>query len=948
MMRLTLISLILFFSMTSLAQFELSHRQLTVKNGLPSNTIFDIKQGADGSILIGHNSGLSSYNGIQFENFSNQLKNTALSNIVEVCPQIYLCRNFNDEVFFTCNKELIKIPALSNKKSGFSTFFWIEDSLYYKKANTISKLYFEKGIHEIPVFSLSEEKRMYSTCTLNKTIFTVHNSNIHCINTAEKNKPSVVKTAQSDNKFLFTKGEQVFLYEPTYSMVYEINDSKVLDSFSLNNIYPENKVNFVQTLKNGQVVFGTFAGLFLFSSNFEFIGHYFRNMQVSCVFEDIENNLWIGTLQDGIIVVPFLKIKSISCLELFQEKTSFYSSINVNDSSLIIGTFNGKIGKLNQKGKLIQALDLNQKAEVQSLYYDAESNELLVFCSKLFTLDFDSFEIKRVETALSTKSILKIDHKVYCGTSTGLQIFSHDKALHYSPELWVKKLTYYQGQLLLETASGLRSFNTKTNTIENYKPLLSFGDQAQLNNTLALNDTLFFTEGSSIYRLHDQQVEKIVEIQTSSISSLVIISGRIYASNGSEIYQYYQGKLTLINEHKGLYINNIISLLGLNKRLLAINSTDIQYFTELIDKNTVVPNLKLLSVKGSFYKKADYWESEFDQNELNLAFEVLPNISALGSSKITFELSGTLQQSGIIDPEKDKSLQFERLPSGNYELALQAINEDGTGSETTKLNLVILKPYYLTSWFIGLVILGMIGLGYALIKWRIRVLSKKNIEKTQKERLKIKALNAELNAIRAQMNPHFIFNCLSSIQTKILADQSQNAYLNLTVFTKLLRETLLFTSKEFISLAEEISFLEKYVHLEQMRREGAFEFKLEIEENLDLKKIKFPSLITQPIIENAILHGLMHQKGPNQLTFRVKNEKNSQKLIVEIEDNGIGIQRSKEKNKINRKNHISFGGQALKERVELLQKRNYLVEISTQELEKGTKVIITIPIKHYD
>ena len=934
--------------MSSWAQFELSNRQLTVKTGLPSNTIFDIKQGADGSILIGHNTGLSRYNGIQIENYSNELKNTALSNILEVFPQVYLCRNFNDEVFFTRNNELIKIPALSIKKSGFSTFFWIHDTLYYKKANTISKLYFEKGIHEIPVFSLSEDKKMYSTCVLNQTIYAVHNKEVHCINTNDKNKNSVIKTTESDHKFLFTKGEQVYLYEPTYSVVYEIADSKVLDSFSLNNIDPENKVNFIQTLKSGQVVFGTFAGLFLFSSDFEFIGHYFKNTQVSCVFEDVENNLWIGTLQNGIFVVPSLDIKSASCIELFQEKTSFYNSITVNDSLLIIGTFNGKIGKLNQNGELIQSIDLNQRAEVQSLYYDSESNELLAFCSKLFTLDFDSFEIKRVEAAMSTKSILKIDHKVYCGTSTGLQLFSQDSTSNYSPELWVKKLTYYQDQVLLETASGLRSFNAKTNTLENYKPLLSFGDQAQLNNTLALNDTLYFTEGSAIYRLHDEQVEKIIELQTGTISSLAIISGRIYASNGSKIYEYYQGNLTLVNEHKGLFINNIISLHKFNNRLLAINSNDIQYFEDFLDKNTAIPNLKLVGVKGSFNKKADYWESEFDQNELNLAFEVLPNISALGTSKITFELSGTLQQSGIIDPQKDKSLQFERLPSGNYELALQAINEDGTVSETTKLNLVILKPYYLTWWFISLVILGMIALGYALIKWRIRVVTKKNIEKTQKERLKIKALNAELNAIRAQMNPHFIFNCLSSIQTKILDDDSQNAYHNLTVFTKLLREALLFTSKEFISLAEEISFLEKYVHLEQMRREGAFEFNLEIQSNIELNKIKFPSLITQPIVENAILHGLMHQEGPNRLSFRVKYEKGSEKLIVEIEDNGIGIQRSQEKNKINRKNHISFGGQALKERVELLQKRNFLVEITTQELEKGTKVTITIPIKHYD
>jgi sensor histidine kinase YesM len=327
---------------------------------------------------------------------------------------------------------------------------------------------------------------------------------------------------------------------------------------------------------------------------------------------------------------------------------------------------------------------------------------------------------------------------------------------------------------------------------------------------------------------------------------------------------------------------------------------------------------------------------------------VLPNISALGSSKITHHLTGKLNQSGILDIQKDKSLHFERLPQGDYDLEIYATNEDDLKSDSLKLKLKVLKPYYLTWWFISLIALGLILLVYLLIKWRIQIISKKNIEKIQHERLKIKALNSELNAIRAQMNPHFIFNCLSSIQSKILDDDSQNAYENLTVFTKLLREALLFTSKEFISLEEEISFIKKYVHLEQMRREGAFEFQLEIAEKLDLKQIKFPSLITQPIIENAILHGLMHQEGPNLLTFRAKIADNSEQLIIEIEDNGIGLKESKEKNLVSRKKHVSFGGQAIMERVELLQKRNYRVDIQTIELRKGTKVIITIPIKQHD
>lgn len=949
MIRLVTICIFFLIGLKATAQLELTHRRVSVENGLPSNTIFDIKQGEDGSIIIAHNAGLSRYNGIRFNNYQNNLKTTSLSNILEIYPQTYLCVNFNDEVFFTASNELIKIPSLSIKKTGYSTFFSIDNCVYSRKANTISKLTYQNGINEESVIKVDDDTRFYAVCVLDKTIYAIHGARVFCINTSKNNAVDTISIPHAAaSHFLFAKDAKVHVYTPELKKVYVAIENELIDSIALSHIDEGNKVNLIQTLANGYVAVGTFAGLFLYDKNFQFLGHYFKDSQISCIHEDIESNLWIGTLQDGIYVVPSLGIKTIDSDKLFQEKSNLYSSLVVKDSLLIIGTYNGKIGKLNTSGELLDVIDLGQVAEIQAMFHNEETDELVVFCDKLFTLDFESLRVKKIEKALSVKSILQLKDETFCGTSTGLQIISSNGTQNFRNDLWIKSLTHYHDEVLLETASGLFSFDLSARKIDLFEPLASaFGPDVYLTNFMVAGDTLYFSEGSNLYFLTSNGLEKLVEIPKGSISSIERIGANFFISNRQEIYLYSNQKLGLINKYKGLEINEISALHQLDTKLLVVGNRKIQFFEQLLKKNRIKPMLSLTSVKGTFKKNAVYWESAYEQNQFKLEFEALPNISAKGTTKIAFELKGALNQSGEIDLQKDKSLLFERLPHGKYELNVNAINEDGVGSDTLTLKLVVLKPYYLNWWFFLILAIGMLLLIFLLVKWRIRILSKKNMEKMQQEQLKIKALNAELNAIRAQMNPHFIFNCLSSIQSKILDDDSQNAYSNLTVFTKLLREALLFTSKEFISLAEEISFIKKYVHLEQMRREGAFEFKLEVDESIQLNSIKFPSLFTQPLVENAILHGLMHQSGPNHLIFRVKPIPGNHQLTIEIEDNGIGIVQSQAKNRANRKNHVSFGVQAIKERVELLQKSNYSVTLKTIELTKGTKVIINIPIQNY-
>ena len=157
---------------------------------------------------------------------------------------------------------------------------------------------------------------------------------------------------------------------------------------------------------------------------------------------------------------------------------------------------------------------------------------------------------------------------------------------------------------------------------------------------------------------------------------------------------------------------------------------------------------------------------------------------------------------------------------------------------------------------------------------------------------KQKMTESRLQSLRLQMNPHFLFNALNSIQQMILANEEMVATKYLSKFSKLLRTILVHSDKEFISLKEELEILNLYVDLESIRFKDSFQYKIECDEDIDADEVKLPTLLIQPFVENAIWHGLMHKEGERSLL--IKFFENRDKLHCIIEDNGIGRERSGE------------------------------------------------------
>ena len=212
-----------------------------------------------------------------------------------------------------------------------------------------------------------------------------------------------------------------------------------------------------------------------------------------------------------------------------------------------------------------------------------------------------------------------------------------------------------------------------------------------------------------------------------------------------------------------------------------------------------------------------------------------------------------------------------------------------------------------------------------------------------KQNYKVKSL--EQRALQSMMNPHFIFNVLNSIQFYLTSNDSINAQINLGRFAKLIRMNLEINKEKFISISNEVEYLELYLSLEKLRFDEKFKYKIHVDPNINDKLVHIPSMILQPFVENAIWHGIAPQAGVGELV--VEFLKNDDTLTVIIFDNGIGINTSM----VNKSTHKSLGIKITNERLSIMQKiyneefsmKIIRVENTNPELS-GTKVTLKIPL----
>lgn len=293
--------------------------------------------------------------------------------------------------------------------------------------------------------------------------------------------------------------------------------------------------------------------------------------------------------------------------------------------------------------------------------------------------------------------------------------------------------------------------------------------------------------------------------------------------------------------------------------------------------------------------------------------------------------------------------QYNALPPGDYLFSVSAMNAQGVWSkENASVFFKILPPFWQRIWFLILLFSAITVLVVFLLILRVKQIKKREQEKTQ---LHKRIADIELQALRAQMNPHFIFNTLASIQYFITDNNVEAANQYLSKFAKLMRSIIYNSRRKTVPLKDEIQSLELYIQMEQLRCNYSFDYEINCSENIDLNDDEIPGMLIQPYVENAIWHGLAYIKNRKGM-LKINLNKIDDFLKCTIDDNGIGRKKSMEIKAQSLKPHQSVGMSITKERLDILNSVqnsklsvNIIDKINQQTQDpEGTIVEIFIPL----
>ena len=302
------------------------------------------------------------------------------------------------------------------------------------------------------------------------------------------------------------------------------------------------------------------------------------------------------------------------------------------------------------------------------------------------------------------------------------------------------------------------------------------------------------------------------------------------------------------------------------------------------------------------------------------------------ADRIAFQYRLAGYHSRWMDIGNERRIFLAKIPPGTHTLQLRASNAAGEWTDTNIVSLPvkIIPAFWQTWWFRLLALTALLGTGFWLYFYRQLQQSREQALKAEYEQ---QLSRLELSALRAQMNPHFIFNAFNSVKWYLIKGEREKTVDYLDKFSLLIRKVLESTRHEVVPLSEELETIRLMLEIEQMRFKNKFEYCIEVDENIDTQFLRVPPLILQPYVENAIWHGLLHKAGaPGRLTISLASIPGGVRCI--IEDNGIGREKAKTLRSHSFRHTRSYGMQIGKERIALLSRQYF--QAATLEVEDLT------------
>jgi ligand-binding sensor domain-containing protein len=567
-----------------------------------------------------------------------------------------------------------------------------------------------------------------------------------------------------------------------------------------------------------------------------------------------------------------------------------------------------------------------------------------------------------------------------------------------------------ENALLLSGLKGLFYFNLTTNTWENLLDKTNFTKQRVLvartiieadSNTLFIgteeNGLIQYNYATGLFTQDKQLYKTMKTIRTIVRDGVCLWIG---GDNGLVKYNYVEQKVELhLTKKNGLPDNVVYALLkdeenklwystnnGLGYYNIIIKNNknyDLSYGLQALEFNTncafkdedsnfyfgginglnvfnpykvnvdsFAPKVLITAINvmnKPFTTNESVWftkqlDLNYSQNFINIEFS-MPNFSHSDKNIYRYKLDGV--DADWVNIGNKNYAYYTKLEPGKYTFNVQAANSDGIWSKkVTQLQLYIKAPFYKTWWFYALSFLCITAVLYALYKMRVNNIRKQTLmQKTYEQKL----AESEMKVLRSQMNPHFMFNTLNSINSYIIQNKTTLASEYLTTFSKLMRSILDLSKQETVPLAKEVNALNMYLELESLRLENKFDYSISIDKSMDDDNVRIPSLIIQPFVENAIWHGLNNKKIKGNIFIEIK-ESSKNILQITIEDDGIGRKAASEI-KLEQIKHKSYGINITINRLKLLSNNNSVTFYDLYDesnIAAGTKVTIQLNTQYND
>lgn len=698
----------------------------------------------------------------------------------------------------------------------------------------------------------------------------------------------------------------------------------------------------------------------------EVFDQYLPGKSITHLFKDDKGGLWLSTIEHGVFYCSNLD------LMIFDESSGILdanvsSMAHKNQEEIYLGMRNGRVYHLNTKNYSLKLLPkIPNTAIIYDLVYHPTLDELWAGTIRnAYYKNGKWGQVMRKKTAeLAPHYVLGKNLSIGKG---GRLLWGGNSYSFGAIDLFEKQVVFYaydlgivgrtlavleseDGKVWVGNIDGL--FELKDSALQAPSPLqpafqTRVEDLAEMSDGtlviaskgqgLLLKKDQHFRQFTTAAGLSSDMIENVYvdardNIWVGTLSGLNKLSGFRWAAD-------YAASIRQFTVYNGLPSNEINKVEVWGNTVWVATTKGLVHFSDKTSLDTASrqPAIQQVLINGTTLESEGSPSLSYWQNELVLQFLT---INFQQDGKIPYRYRLRPSQTNWT-PTQQRMINFSALSPGSYTFEVQSQNEDGFWSASTKYAFVIHPAFWNTWWFLMLAV-SLIGfLVFRLFKYRT------NQIRHEAEVVKQMA-DLERSALRAQMNPHFIFNCLNSISNFINKGDNVAANHFLSTFSKLIRAALNHSRANKISLEDELDLLKNYLSLEQVRFEDRFDYEITVADNVEPFEINIPPMLVQPFVENAIIHGLTQKdkKGHISLHF----ERQGDYLIINITDNGIGIEQSQKQKAGVESLRKSVGMTITKRRLEMLQMEGKKGAILVEELKGpdgsvlGTRVQVKVGI----